>query len=340
MHRTMAWTGASAALALAMTALGTATAGCSHDDPTGTTAPAADAGAAVGSLSAEEASQVLARVGDHAITLGDYAAALQHMDQFDRMRYAAPARRRELLGEMIDVMLLADEAREKGYDKDPVAQQEVREILRDAVLAKAQAGAPDPGQIPAPEVQAYFDAHKADFHDPERRRVSAIVAATPAAASAALESAIKATPTQWGELVRARSTDPEAARAGTDVPLDLAGDLGFVSPPGDPRGVNTRVPDEVRAAVFEIANVGDVLPRVVPAAGKFYVVKLESKSDARDRTLQDAERSIRVKLAQDKVREGEEALLVELRRQYPVQIDEAALAQVKVDATGMDGGAR
>jgi hypothetical protein len=340
MHRTMAWTGASAALALAMTALAAATAGCSHDDPTSATASAADSGAAVGSLSAEEASQVLARVGDHTITLGDYAAALQHMDQFDRMRYAAPARRRELLGEMIDVMLLADEAREKGYDKDPVAQQEVREILRDAVLEKAQAGAPDPGQIPAPEVQAYFDAHKADFHDPERRRISAIVAATAGAAAAALEPAIKATPTQWGELVRAKSTDPEAARAGTDVPLDLAGDLGFVSPPGDPRGVNTRVPDEVRAAVFEIANVGDVLPRVVPAAGKFYVIKLESKSDARDRTLQDAERSIRVKLAQDKVREGEEALLVELRRQYPVQIDEAALAQVKVGAIGMDGGAR
>src|SRR5271169_5695280 len=149
------------ALALAMLAVG-----CSR--PSASTAQPIDSGAAPGALSPEEASQVLAHVGDRTITLGDYVAALQHMDQFDRLRYSAPARRRELLGEMIDVTLLADEARAKGYDKDPPTQQELREILRDALLKKAREGAPAPEDIPAPEVQAYFDAHRADFHDPER----------------------------------------------------------------------------------------------------------------------------------------------------------------------------
>jgi hypothetical protein len=93
----------------------------------------------------------------------------------------------------------------------------------------------------------------------------------------------------------------------------------------------------VRAAVFAIGNVGDVLPRVVPAGGKFYIVKLGSKADGHDRTLQDAERSIRVRLAQEKVRAAEDALVDELRKQYPVEIDEAALAQVKV-APRADGG--
>ncbi len=97
------------ALALAMAAVA-----CSR--PSASTTPG-DGGIAVGTLSPEEASQVLAHVGDRTITLGDYVAALQHMDQFDRIRYSAPARRRELLGEMIDVMLLADEARAKGYDR-------------------------------------------------------------------------------------------------------------------------------------------------------------------------------------------------------------------------------
>lgn len=314
-------------------------AGCSRGS-SGAAAPS-DGGVAVGTLSAEEAAQVLAHVGDRTITLGDYVAALQHMDQFDRIRYSAPARRRELLGEMIDVTLLADEAREKGYDKDPATAQELREILRDALLNKAREGVPAPQDIPAPEVQAYFDTHRADFHDPERRRVSAIVLASASAAAGALESASKATPSQWGELVRAKSLDARltnASRPDTEGPIDLAGDLGFVSPPGDPRGTNVRVPEEVRAAVFEISRVGDVLPRVVAAGGKFFIVKLESKTEGRDRTLQDAERSIRVKLAQDKARAAEDALLEELRKQYPVQIDEAALAQVKVDAPRVDGG--
>jgi DNA-directed RNA polymerase subunit F len=296
----------------------------------------ADAGATQGALGREQSAQVLARVGDRSITLGDYVAALEHLDQFDRMRYQSPERRRELLGEMIDVMLLADEARDKGYDTDPVTQQEIREILRDALLKKAREGAPTPNEIAGDEVREYFAAHKVDFRDPERRRLSVIVLSNEAAANAVLDAAKKATPMQWGELVRARSIDPHAK---ANVPVDLAGDVGFVSPPGDTRGANLNVPEEVRAAAFDIAGVGDVLARVVKAGAKFYVVKLASRSDARDRTLQDSERAIRVKLAQEKMRAKEEVLLDELRRQYPVQIDEGALAQVKVAAPPLAGGA-
>ena len=235
---------------------------------------------------------------------------------------------------MIDVMLLADEAHEKGYDKDPVTEQETREILRDAILKKAHDGVPAPNDIPASEVQAYFEAHKADFHDPERRRVSAIILHAPA--PAVLDAALKATPAQWGELVRSRSIDPQAK---ADGPPELGGDLGFVSPPGDVRGLNPRVPDAVRAAVFEIANPGDVLGRIVPAAGGFYIVRLETKTEPHDRTLQDVERTVRVKLAQDKIRASEAALLDELRKQFPVEIDEAALGQVHVTLSRVDGGA-
>lgn len=292
-----------------------------------------DAGAVPGAITPEQSAQVLARIGERAITVGDYVAALEHMDQFDRMRYQAPERRQELLGEMIDVMLLADVAREKGYDKDAITQQEIREILRDAMLKKAREGAAGPSEIPAADVRAYYEAHKADFHDPERRRVSVLVLSAPD--GAVLDDARKATSLHWGELVRTKSIDSRAKAA---VPADLAGDFGFVSPPGDPGGRNPRVPQEVRAAVFEIANVGDVLPRLVRSGERYYVVKLTSKTDPHDRSFEEAERAIRVKLAQDKVREREAALLEDLRRQYPVQIDEAALDEVRVELPRADGG--
>ncbi len=225
-----------------------------------------DAAAASGALTPEQAGQVIARVGDRTITVGSYAAALEHMDSFDRLRYQSPERRKELLAEMIDVMLLADEARARGYDQDPMTQQEMREVLRDAMLKKAREGAPGPNEIAEDEVRAYYEAHKPDFSDPERRRVSAIVLASEPAARALLEAAEKASPAQWGELVRTKSIDP---RAKAGVPADLAGDLGFVAPPGDTRGDNPRVPAEVRAGVFEIAKPGDVLPRAVKAGDKF-----------------------------------------------------------------------
>lgn len=295
-----------------------------------------DAAVAPGGLTPEQAAQVLARVGDRTITLGDYIAAIEHMDQFDRMRYQAAERRKELLHEMIDVMLLADEAREKGYDNDPIAQQEMREILRDAILARAREGVPAPNDIGEEEVRAYFEAHKGDFHDPERRRLSLVVMNDKRAAEGVLEQAKKASAAQWGEIVRARSID---AQAKANVPVDLAGDVGFVAPPGDARGVNARVPEEVRAAAYDaaLAKPGDVLPRVVEAGARSYLVRLTSKTEAHDRSLPEAERAIRVRLAQEKIRAKEQALLDELRKQFPVQIDEAALAQVKVEVPDAGG---
>jgi DNA-directed RNA polymerase subunit F len=326
---------AARAFALALASTSAACSGCkgSHSSAHPTDTGPATASSA---LTPEQAAQVLARVGDRTITLGDFQAALEHMDQFDRMRYTAPERRKELLGEMIDVMLLADEARAKGYDQDPVAQQEVREILRDAMLKKAREGVPPPNDIPQEEVRAYYDEHRADFRDPERRRLSAIVLPTEAAANAALDAARKGNAARWGELVRTKSIDP-GAKANT--PIDLAGDLGFVSPPGDPRGANQRIPEEVRAALFGIDKVGDVGAHVVGAGGKYWVIRLTARTDAHDRTLEEADRQIRVKLAQDKIRAREEALLDELRKQYPVSIDEAALAQVGVQLPSVDGGA-
>jgi peptidyl-prolyl cis-trans isomerase C len=308
--------------AAAVALVGAGAGGACHKEPP---APIAEDAGAAPSSSADQ--RVLARVGARTITVADFVTALENMDEFDRVRYSAPARRRELLDDMIDVKLLADEARERGYDKDPLVQQETREILRDAVLRKARDTAPAPGDVPESEARAYFDAHRADFHDPERRRVGAIVLPSETSASAALAAAVKATPVEWGQLVRGSSIDPQAK---ADVAVDLAGDFGFVSPPGDPRGTNERIPEEVRAAVFEVAKVGDVLSRVVPAGGRYYVVKYVGRSEAHDRSFQDAERSIRVKLAQDKRQAAEDALLDALRKQYPVHVDESALSLVKV----------
>ena len=310
--------------------------GCDGCKSSSSAAAVDAAGTASGQLTPEQAAIVLAKVGDRTITLGDYEAALEHMDQFDRMRYQAPDRRKELLQEMIDVMLLADEAREKGYDKDPVTQQETREILRDAMLKRARVGVPTPNEIPAEEVRAYYEAHRSEFQEPERRRVSVIVLPGDAGAAAVLEQARKATPVQWGELVKQRSVDPQAKAS---VPPEMAGDLGFVAPPGDTHGTNLRVPEEVRAAVFEGGRPGDVVGHLVKTGGKVYVVKLTSRTEPHDRTFEESERGIRVKLAQDKLRAREDALLDDLRKQYPVTIDEGALAQVKVELPAVDAGA-
>jgi hypothetical protein len=310
---------------------GLASLGC-DDAPLRTgPAPAPDAGAIAG-LSQEQAARVVAKVGDRTITLGDFARALERMDQFDRIRYQSKERRRELLEEMIDVQLLADEARRRGMDKDPEATDALRAILRDALLADAKQGLPVPAQIPDQDVRAYYEAHPDKFSEPERRRVAAIVVKDKAEAAKVLKDALKAkTAGDWGELFFKHSVTAPKAKGPTN-PTELAGDLGIVAPPGDPRGANSKVPEPVRAAVFKLKDVNDVSPDLVESEGRWMVVRLIGLTQPHKRTLAEADRAIRVLLVQEKMAERERLLEEELKKKFPVQIDDAALASVRVPA--------
>ncbi len=301
--------------------------GACHTHAKNDVAPSPSASAAPGKLTPEQAAQVLVKVGDREITLGEYAETLERMDPFERLRYQSPDRRKQLLNEMVQVELLAEEAKRRGLDQEPETQERLRQMLRDELLRDLRQSLPGPAEIPDADVRAYYDAHHDEFKEPERRRVAHIVVASEAQAKTALQSALKATPAEWGKLVSDVSLDkPPAGPA----PAELAGDLGIVGPPGHPRGGNPRVPEALRAAVFQIANVNGVLDHVVADGGKFHIVRLTARTEARDRSFQDAERTIRVSLAQERVTAREAEYEKELRQRYPVKVDEQALAEVKI----------
>ncbi len=314
-----------AALALAGALLTTALlAGC---DDSALPPPRATGAAASAGLTAKQAALVLAKVGDKTITLGDYAATLERMNQIDRLRFQSPERRRDLLNQMIDLELLAQEARRREIDKRPEVQDAVRQILRDAMLAKARAGNMAPAHIPAADVKAYYDAHKEDFREPERRRVAAIVLGDPDKADEVMNK-LKAGGS-WGELYFEHSLNaPHQQIPG--APADLAGDLGIVGPPGDAKGDNAAVPEVVRKAAFELAQVNDVLPRIIQQGERYYIIRLISLSPGHTRTLAEADQAIRVAILQKRIREREKAMEMELRKSIPVTIDEDALAAVKL----------
>ncbi len=281
-----------------------------------------------GNLTAEDAARVLARVGDRTITLGDYAAALERMNEFDRMRYQAPEKRRELLNEMIDFELLAIEARRRGLDKSPEVEEATRQVLRDALLAEARQSLPSLADLPVAEVRAFYEAHRAEYREPERRRVSAIVLKSKEEAEKLLPEARKANPTEWGKLALKYL---EGSKPPPASPVETAGDLGIVSAPDDPRGGNPSVPPEVRAALFEIkGEIGTVLDRVVPAGDRFYLIKLAGRTAAHERSFAEAERPIRGRLIQQKIEARERELEEELKKKFPLVIDENALGQVQV----------
>jgi hypothetical protein len=289
----------------------------------------ADAGAGPAGLKPEQAAMVLARVGERVITLGDFAAVLERMNALDRPRYLNPEMRRKLLEEMIDVELLAQEARRRGLDKRPEVEEAIRQILREAALAEARRGMPQPADIGADKVRAYYERNAEQFREPERRRVSAIVLDDPDKAKQVHAKArALARPEDWGALFHEHSLTAPKERSAT--PADLVGELGIVGPPGDSKAASDAVPAPVQRAVFELTELGEVHASVVEAEGRYFVVRLSGRVPGHTRSLAEVERVIQGAILQELIDARERELDEKLRARFPVTIDEQALAQVKL----------
>jgi len=310
--------------------LALALAGCSGCNEQPLDNAKADAGLLPGGLTPEQARAVVARVGERTITLGDYAAALERLNQFDRLRFQTTKRRREFLERMIDLELLAQEARRRGLDNNPEVQAAIRQRLREVQLQKAHRDLPQFAQIPDDEIKAYYEEHKEDYREPERRGVAVITLGDPDKAAEVLELAKNLeSDAGWGDLVFEHSLDAPTKRD-PNAPAEFQGELGLVGPPGDAKAANARVPVPVQSALFELGEVGDIHDAIVVAANRYYVVRMTAKTDGHVRTLKQAERGIRVAILQRMAREREEQMLDALRERFGVTIDERALASVKL----------
>jgi peptidyl-prolyl cis-trans isomerase C len=298
--------------------------GCSSVEP----APgAADAGAS--RLTPEQAGQVLARVGERVITLGDYAAALERMDPFERMRYQTEDRRQALLDEMINVELLAREAERRGIDRRPETIELVRQYQRDELLARLRASLPRPEDIPAADVSQYYQEHRAEFQEDELRQAAQIVVNDAALARRISAEARGASPDRWRELVQ--KYDPAASAVSGDTspelpPLAVPGDLGYLSAvPDEP--VDS-VPPAVRAAVYKLERAGEVSAEPVESGGRFHVVRLVAVQPARLRSLAEVDVSIRTRLIEVRREQAERELIERARQSTVVKVDPAALEHV------------
>lgn len=283
-----------------------------------------DAAAVPGGLTPEQAQKPVAKLGDRVITLGEFARALADMPEYERLRYQGIERRKELLRAMIDMHLLADEAKKQGLDKDPVVSEEMRQVLVAWMRGKLLEGLPAPLSIPEDELRKFYDEHVSEYREPERRRVAHIVVKDEATAKKAYEEAKSATPTQWGSIVKKYSDEKPLP---TEAP-ETAGDLGFVTAPSDTHAQpNAKATTELRTAVFALKSVGDVSPPVKDANG-WHVIRMTAKNEARDQSFADVERTIRVRVLQEKRAAKEKALIEEMKKQLKIEIDEATLAAI------------
>jgi peptidyl-prolyl cis-trans isomerase C len=118
--------------------------------PPGTSAPAADP------------NEVIITIGDHKITVAQYQALVKALPQQYQETAKGPGRR-DFAKNLVELQVLADEAVKLGLDKQPDVKMQM-EFQRDNMLAQEMfLNLQQTSTVSDADIQAYYDAHKADY---------------------------------------------------------------------------------------------------------------------------------------------------------------------------------
>ncbi len=278
-------------------------------------------------IPAELGARVLAKVGDRVITVADYASTLDRMDRFERLRYQTPERRKALLDELVNTELLAREAERRGLDKRPETEAYLNQLLADEVRRRLRATLPQPEELSAEEVRAYYAAHREQLREPERRRVAVLTFPSKVAAESALkELATDGSVARWNELGRVGAAQTQAPSM---MATPVRGDLGFITAGGGPSSGDPAVPDAVRAAAFQLPVAGGVAPQVFEDRGLFLLVRVTTVAPSHLPTVEEADAVVRARLLDERFADRERELSKLLESTSPVEVNEAVISRLK-----------
>lgn len=291
--------------------------------------------ASEGDLTPEEKGRVLARVGDVTITLEDFERRLNQQSPFARARYNTLERKREFLDSLVRFELLVLEAERKGYGKDPDVVLARKQALVKRLTAEEVRNLVKMSDITDDEVEKYYQEHAAEYQKPAEVRAAHLLLRDEAKARevlAEVRAQVERDPLKardiFADFVRKHSEDEQTRPHG--------GDLQFFGKPGesaDDRGpLAPSVAPPVALAAFAIEEVGGLAPEPVRSSKGWHLVQKTGFRRAYKRELEDVRTSIRNKLFRLRKGQAMEDYVARLRDQAKVDIDEAALADVRVEA--------
>ncbi len=280
---------------------------------------------------------VVAKGNGISITADEFKARLDEQSPFIRARYTTLDRKKEFLDNLIRFEVLAREAEKQGLAKDPDVQNTLKKIMVQKLVQKNFQDATAAADIPEPELQKYYDAHKDEYVRAKRVRVAAVVwnapQGTPERAKklAAAQKALaklkieeKKNTLAFAQIVAESSED--AATKGT------AGDLQF------------KTQDELeKAASKDVAEAAFKLKPgetsgIVQAPQGLYLLKYTGEQPELNRTFDQVKPQIANKLHREKKTKEFDEWLKGLREQAKIAVDDKALEAVEVQAGAPPGG--
>jgi peptidyl-prolyl cis-trans isomerase C len=274
-------------------------------------------GAHASSQKPEDLKEVLAKVDDVTITVGEFQDRINQQSPYVRARYTSMERKKEFLDNLVRFEVLAKEAQKRGLDKDPEVVRTMKQVMIQKLL-KDEFDKQRMEDITDAECKSYYDQHPEEYNKPEEVRVSSILVKDQAAAKKVLGDA------------RIKGVDNQQFR---NLVAEYSQDLATKDRGGDLRYFDAKtkdVPREIVDAAFKLQNIGDVSEPIRTQPG-IVILKLTGRRKALVRTFDEVKQQIRNKLYRDKRQDAMESFVKNLRDKANVRIDEAKLAKVQVE---------
>jgi len=289
---------------------------------------------------------VVARVNDRIISRSDMERSEQQLAAENQQNQASPEesadRQKNLLRDMVDQQLLISRAKDLGLNADAEVIRRLDEIrkqnhmdsmedlekaarqqsisfedfkanIRNGILTQ-QVVRDEVGrhlQMTQGQEQAYYDAHKNDFSQPEQVRLSEILVPTPADATEAVVAQAKAKAEGIAEKVKAGDSFDDLAKANSGGPTaSQGGDLGLFK-----RGALAKVLED---QTFSL-QAGGVTDPIRTRQG-FVILKVTEHQQAGVPPLKDIEQQIQEAMYFQQMQPALRAYLTKLREEAYIDI--------------------
>jgi peptidyl-prolyl cis-trans isomerase C len=278
-----------------------------------------------------QAGEIVAKVDDAAITVGDVQERINKQSPFVRAKYTTPDKKKEFLDSLIRFEVLANEAERRGYDKDPEVMRVMKQQMISKFLQKDFESKLKVEDVPDAEVEKYYAEHPTEFNQKDEVRVSEILVKDKSKADKALAeakalpkgSATGADQKGFRDLVTKYSEDEESKARG--------GDLSFFDKD------TTKVQKPIVDASFKLADVGDVAS--VKTEKGWAVVRLAQKRPGFNRPLAEVKRQIQQRLFRDLRSKSMDNFVADLKKKSKIEVREENLGKIVIDTGGgMAGG--
>lgn len=266
--------------------------------------------------------------GGDSITAEQLQERLMEMSPQARARYQTLEQRKEYVEGLARFELLAAEAVRRGLQNDPDVVGAAKKVMVQKLI---QAEAEEQMKaVSDADLADYYQKHLTDYVRPELIRLGHVFVAAESPAEKTrrrpdaerlLEKARALAPQDlaaFGKLARESSEDPRTR--------PLGGDLRYLSADE----LKTQYGPQVAEAAEALRKTGDLSGLVETDRG-FHFLKLQGRQSALELGLEEVKPQLRSRLLYEHRARGQERLLEELKRRASYQVNEQALAELKID---------